>query len=138
MENLLFISRHEPLAAQLEIAKKLGYTSIKKIDVNFSDDPIADLKKVGVEHPCKIAGVFPLQTAIKLLTAGFELVVFTNSKDARDASKFVCTGADVMSLSLKVKDFSTLERAIYFTSKHIACELNSVEQSELYAGARAI
>jgi len=126
--QLKFISRHEPTNGQIALAQKLGYEGIEKIDIFFSNDPVADLVNAGIK-PATIAGVFPLNTALALLRAGFELVVFTNSRDARDASKFVCTGADILTLQ---------------ESRHIPLSEEEIEQandtaleSRLFVGSRA-
>jgi len=129
MQKLKFISRHEPTNGQVAVAIKLGYTGLEKIDLFFSQDPIKDLEKAGIV-PCTLAGVFPLVTALTLLRAGFELVVFTNSRDARDASKFVCTGADILTLNES--------RNISLTADEISTANDTAADSRLFVGSRAV
>lgn len=129
MAQLKFISRHEPTNGQVAVAIKLGYTGLEKIDLFFSQDPVKDLEKVGISA-CTLAGVFPLTTALTLLRAGFELVIFTNSKDARDASKFICTGADVLTLN-ESRHFS-------LTADEISTANDTAADSRLFVGSRAV
>lgn len=149
MHPLKFLSRHEPTNGQQSVAQKLGYTGLEKIDLFFSEDPLSDLQKAGIfpqtweeywddqysewlSRPIAttIAGVFPLVTALTLLRAGFELVIFTNSRDARDASKFVCTGADVLTLSES--------RHISLSADEITAANDVAVDSRLFIGSRAI
>jgi hypothetical protein len=159
-EKLKFISRHEPTEGQQLVVKKLGYKSLEKTEVIFGDDPVADLSTVGIKPtvdinlgcectgysgsnfncfcspdywvstPRTLAGVFPLDTALKLLRAGFELVVFTNSKSSRADNLFICTGADVLTLEKS--------RHISLSEEEMEKASDSDVSSRLFVGSRAI
>lgn len=160
MSQLKFVSRHEPTTGQQLVAKKLGYHSLEKTEIVFGDDPIADLENVGIKPtidrnmgcscsghdesnfncfcgpdlwvstPTVIAGVFPLDTALKLLRAGYVLVIFTNAKISRADNLFICTGADVLTLNTSSH--------ISLSQREIENAADAAQSSRLFAGSRAV
>jgi len=98
---LLFISRHEPNNGQVALAKKMGYSGIKKIDLAFSNDPVKDLEKAKITQKT-ISIVAPSYITNELLNKGYTLIEFINSPVKREKMVFCCEGAH----KYKLKDFT--------------------------------
>ena len=96
-DELVFISRHDPNDGQVALAKSLGYSSIKKMDVIFTDDPMEDLLNAGISEK-KIAIVAPSYVSNKLLNEGYELIEFVNAPSKRVKNLFCCQGAYIYKL----------------------------------------
>lgn len=99
-KKLIFISRHKPNDGQIALVKKMGYSGIEQKNINFSSDPVKDLKEAGITEKT-IAIVAPQHVCNILLNAGYTLITFVNSPIKREKMVFCCEGAYKSYLSLE-------------------------------------
>jgi molybdopterin converting factor small subunit len=118
-KRLVFISRHEPNDGQIALAKQMGYSSIQKIEIQFSDQPMRDLEEAGLLDEDVLAIVAPTHISVQLLNAGYTLVEFINSPVKREKMVFCCAGAYKMTLE-----------GDYIKQEFIACPISVDEQYE--------
>jgi hypothetical protein len=89
---LPWISRHKMTNGQRAILPLLGFDKESRVEVEFGNDPSADLKRIGVQ-PTTIGVVAPHHTIYALLVGGYRVVEFVNHPSARQRGVFLCHGA---------------------------------------------
>lgn len=92
MNELIFISRHEPNNGQVALAKEMGYDRVLQINIAFLKDPVSDLERAGITKKI-IAVVAPSYITNILLNKGYTLIEFVNSSIKREKMVFCCEGA---------------------------------------------
>ena len=90
---LYFLSRHSPTDSQQAFARSLGYSGLRQINLHFGKDPVKDLEAFGIYPPAEISAVGPGHVTVALLRAGFVLIEFENSPQARRNNQYECSGA---------------------------------------------
>jgi hypothetical protein len=117
---------------QKAILPLLGYEKEERIEVNFGNDPKADLMRAGI-HPCTIAVVAPHHVIFSLLTNGYRVVEFINRPSARKRGVFICEGAYVTALKeVIVSHPGGLPPSVAYLPKreYIPCPIPGEEQEE--------
>jgi hypothetical protein len=92
VQPLFFVTRHPPTDDQRRLAAREGYEDLIGRDLDFGNDPAADLRQAGIVPPGPVALVAPLWVGLALLRAGFTVIEFVNDTAARTAGSFVCRG----------------------------------------------
>lgn len=110
--QLLMISRHAPTAAQIKTAQKMGFTGIQQIELDVTAENFLKALRVNPQlevglqdfprgadgRPqtwmrAAVALVAPLPVALRVLTAGWNIIHWEGTSSARVRGAFVCSGA---------------------------------------------
>jgi len=91
--RLVFVTRHRPTNGQVAMLGPLGYEEFEQVDLLFGDDPVGQIRKLGLEPGAELAVVAPTAVCLALLRAGYRLVEFVNEPSSRQRGVFICKGA---------------------------------------------
>ena len=137
MERLLFLSRHHPTMAQIEMAKQLGFNGIKLKKVIFPDTKAKLEKMIDKTFiPDKIVALAaPTWIHFSFWEKGIATVEFTQHgekvrKDPNFTGAFLCKGIWVFRPGIFYKPH---EWKVTITPEYIPCKM-SIEEQATYLG----
>jgi len=93
VKKLVFLSRHRPNNGQVAMLGVLGYEDFELKDLLFGDNPVGQVKGLGLEPGSEFAVVAPTYVMLQFLRAGYRLIEFINEPSSRQKGVFICKGA---------------------------------------------